>query len=362
MITFTYYAIAVFVFLNILLILNILWIRFYNYSTQHKMTTLEKKFDSLIEKARESELNSGKIKRTIPPKDFPYFERYLRNNISSTQKDNVSAERSISRISGFSDHLCRRILKRRKYPQAIALRTLSYLRDKENIPIFRMVLKYESYYPCVYAAAIGLALCRDTQSLRLIAERIFKAEQPNRDQLLAIMYNFGRTAAPHIHHYLDEEFLPEEKATALVDLLGLYRYYPAKHTLERIAGKTKSSELLIHVIETLGFLGDENTMQLFLNLLKHGDFRIRLKAVRSLAFLGGENYTKQVKDMLEDDDEWVRTNAAEALMDYLPRGEELLEKLAESKSEKTGSTSKFVLVEKQYNRIRWRYKNEELVS
>ncbi|MEF8942841.1 MAG: HEAT repeat domain-containing protein [Desulfohalobiaceae bacterium] len=359
---FTLLAIAVLASLNILTALNIFLIRLRNDRVGQKMVSLEKSYDALINEARLGEVDTNKVRGLLSRRHYPYFQRYLRKRISGTYGPDPSVERRIASLSGFSNHLRDRTLKSAGWKKALDLRTLSYLRDKENIPAFRQILRTENHFPCLLAASYGLALCGDTRSLQLIADKVFDRKRPNRDQLLAVLHSFGPEAAPEIHTFIDEEFLPEDKATVLVDLLALYRYRPAGPTLERIVQRTASPELKIHAVEALGLIGHEESIEILQLLLEDEDFRVRLKTVRSLALLDGERNRAKLKAMLEDDNEWVRLNAAEAMLENLKTGEKVLRDFSDSDSARAGHIARLVLLDNDFNRKRWRYKHEAFAS
>lgn len=359
---FTLWAIAVLASLNILTATNIFLIRLRNDRIAQKMVRLEKDFDALVNEARLGDLDKNKIRSLLARKHYPYFQRYLRNRISGTRGPDPSAERRIACLSGFSEYLRDRTLKSAGWKKALELRTLSYLRDKKNVPAFRQVLLTDDHFPCLLAASYGLALCGDTRSLPLIADKVFDRKRPNRDQLLAVLNSFGSQAAPEIHTLIDEAFLTEDKATVLVDLLALYRYKPAGPTLERIVLGTASTELKIHAVEAMGLIGHEESIGILQLLVEDEDFRVRLKAVRSLALLDGERNRAKLEAKLEDDNEWVRLNAAEAILERLNTGEKVLRELSVSDSGKAGQIARLALLDNDFNRNRWRYKDEAPAS
>jgi hypothetical protein len=118
----------------------------------------------------------------------------------------------------------RRAARSKGWKKALSLRTLSYLRDPANIPIFRDVLKTASFYPCIFAAGLGLALCGDTESLRDVIKKIYREHSPKGDALLMVLSAYGKKAVSKIHHFLMEESLSVTETCVLVDLLGLFRY------------------------------------------------------------------------------------------------------------------------------------------
>jgi len=291
---------------------------------------------------------------TITPADYHYFERHLRNEISTTEPVDVSRYRAMADQSGFADYLRARVERKRRWKRTLAVRTLSYLRNPRDVPLFRKVLREETFHPCVYAAGLGLALCGDIESLREILKKVYHKEVPNRDLLLSVLYPFGKGAAPAMHRLLDEEFLPVIEACVLVALLAMFRYREATPTLERMLERSKSVEIKIHVTEALGLIGDENTRRLLLPLREDKDFRVRLKAANSLGLLGGKKEIPEIEKFMRDENWWVRRNAAETLYNIGQAGRECLKRIAASEEPGPRSSAKLILEEMRFNRTRWR--------
>ncbi len=359
MATFVVWTLSGLTFLLVSIFIYTVFRRVYSNRVDRRMTALEQVYDGLAAAARAGTADPARIREAIPKKDFPYFERYLRNTISGTGPMDVSAHRTLARASGFADHRRRLAARSRGWKKAIAVRTLSYLRDPDDIPLFRKVLTDARLYPCVSAASLGLALCSDTDSLRDIVKRLAESNARNRDLLMTVLYSFGGSAAPSLHRFLAENFLPVTEACVLVDLLGLFRYREAKPTLEKMLTETKSPEVRIHTIEALGLTGDETTCDAVLPFLEDNDFRVQLKALHAVGELGSEKHIERIEALLRDDNRWVRRNAAEALHFLGAPGVALLETAAASGDSPAARTAALILNEMKFRKERWRYRHAE---
>jgi HEAT repeat protein len=344
-----------FVFLMVYTIILTWYRRIRNDRIYRKMRELEPVYGRFVTFVRSGWADSNKIRNILPRKDFPHFERYLRNKISSTNELDVSAERTVADVSGFSQYMRRQAARSKGWKKALSLRTLSYLRDPANIPIFRNVLKTTSFYPCIFAAALGLALCGDTESLQDVIKKIYREQSPKGDALLTVLATYGKKAVSKIHQLLMEGSLSVTETCVLIDLLGFFRYQPASSTLVQMLSNTKNTEVLIHVIETLALIGDKETADILLPFLRHQDFRVRLKAVHAIQRLGNRRYMTEIEALLWDNDWWVRRNAAEAISRMGEMGMRRIRKISQSEEEEPRSAAKLILVELKYRKIREKY-------
>jgi len=115
------------------------------------MMELEAVYENLVKSVRFRHATNDEIKKTIHAQDYPYFQRYLQETISTTEDSDVSAEKEIAEISGFTDYLKKRIERSKKWDKALAIRVLSYFRDRKNIPLFQKILKEETFPQIVYS-------------------------------------------------------------------------------------------------------------------------------------------------------------------------------------------------------------------
>ena len=104
------------------------------------MIKCETVYENLVKSVRFDLVTTDEIKNAVPPKDYPYFQSYLSETISTIKDIDVSAEKKIAEVSGFIDYLKRRIKNSKKWEKALAVRVLSYFRDRDNIPLFKKLL------------------------------------------------------------------------------------------------------------------------------------------------------------------------------------------------------------------------------
>ena len=86
-----------------------IWVHFKKSRLARKMMALEAVYANLVKSVRFGYTTNDEIKKTVHPQDYPYFQRYLQETISTTEDIDVSAEKKIAEVSGFTDYLKKRI-------------------------------------------------------------------------------------------------------------------------------------------------------------------------------------------------------------------------------------------------------------
>jgi hypothetical protein len=91
------------------------WVHCKNSRVAQKMTKCELLYENLVKSVRLGVATTDEIKNSVPPKDYLYFQNYLSETISTIKNIDVSAEKKIAEVSGFTDYLKRRILHSKKW-------------------------------------------------------------------------------------------------------------------------------------------------------------------------------------------------------------------------------------------------------
>ncbi len=128
-----------------------IWVHLKKSRIARKMTELEAIYENLVKSVRFGHVTNDEIKKIVLRQDYSYFQRYLQETISTTEDIDVSAEKEIAEISGFTDYLKKRIERSKKWDKSLAIRVLSYFRDRKNIPLFQKILKEETFPQIVYS-------------------------------------------------------------------------------------------------------------------------------------------------------------------------------------------------------------------
>jgi hypothetical protein len=327
-----------------------LFYRFRSIRISNAMKRLLPIYEKLIISIRSGNATDSRIRETILAKDFPHFERYLRNSVSNITELDTSAECRAADVSGLTKYLCFKAQHSKGWDQALRLRTLSYLRTQESIPLFRGVIEKSDFYPSILSAGLGLALCNDLPYLEKVISKIYFSTACNEDILLIVVAAYGPKSAIYLHQLMDSEKMDVKAKCIVVDVLGIYGYKPAANTLINELLMSDSIELSIHIIEALKFVGSISTAKEILPFLSHDNYRIRVKAAQTLAVLGGAEYIDRIEPLMFDRKWWVRRNAAEAI---LKTGQEGVARLNESKKSKEkflSSSAKLILTEFEFNK------------
>src|SRR3989339_66769 len=323
-----------------------------NNRLQEIMDRLIPRFEGLIAAGRAGAFDLALIADVLQPTHYDFFERFLRNKISHLEPADLSVERRLANISGFVSWVRKRAQEKKKWQQAIALRTLTYFRDPADIPLFRSILDTWTFFPCANAAVIGLGLCNDTQSIEPIICRISRTNSPNRDVLLTVLNPLVKDGAEEMHRLLKSGKLHEAAVCVLIDLLREHGYRPAHNTLESLLEKSESEEIRIHCIEALSVLGDAESVDILIPFLVEDNFKLRLKAISAVARLFGGRALPFVEKYIRDMNWWVKRTAAEALYRMGSQGQERLAAIAAAPGDQASMMAKLILAEAACGRLR----------
>jgi HEAT repeat protein len=342
-------------FFSIITCLSILsvtiWVHFRNSRAARKMIKLETVYENLVKSVRFDLVTADEIKKAVPPKDYPYFQSYLRETISMIKDIDVSAEKKIAEVSGFIDYLKRRIRNSKKWKKALAVRVLSYFRDSENIPLFKKLHEEETFLQTVFAASLGMALCKDNISFRTLAYRLWILSGRHQEAILTILNIQGKAMAPGVHDILREEQLRDEGKLVGTKFLGDNRYQEAAPTIVRMLHVETSPEVQASCLNALRYIGDESVLNDVVPFLEHVDFNLRIEALHAVAKAGGTAYLQHIESCLSDKNWWVRREAALAVAGMGKNGIARLKAIAEEENEAPRFAARGILSEMQFNRV-----------
>ena len=328
-----------------------IWVHFKKSRLSLKMMELEAVYENLVKSVRFGHATNDDIKKTVHPQDYPYFQRFLQETISTIEDIDVSAEKKIAEISGFTDYLKKRIERSKKWDKALAVRVLSYFRDRKNIPLFQKILEKETFPQTVYAVGLGLALCGDTDSFQVVGRRIWEMSEHNPEVLLSILNIYGEAVAPGVHDILREGRLADDGKPVITNFLSEFQYKEAVPTIVRMLQVETSQQVIASCLNALRSLGDESVLNNVLPFLDHENFTLRIEALHAVAKAGGVAYLQYVERRFSDENWWVRREAAKAMAGMGKKGISRLKAIAEEKNEAPRMAARGILSELQFNRI-----------
>jgi HEAT repeat protein len=328
-----------------------IWVHFRNSRVARKMVERETVYENLVKSVRFDLVTTDEIKKAVPPKDYPCFQNYLSETISTIKDIDVSAERKIAEVSGFIDYLKRRIKKSKKWEKALAVRVLSYFRDSENIPLFKKLHEEETFLQTVFAASLGMALCKDNISFRTLAYRLWILSGRHQEAILTILNIQGKAMAPGVHDILREEQLRDEGKVVSTKFLGDNRYQEAAPTIVRMLHVETSPEVLASCLNALRYIGDESVLNEVVPFLEHEDFNLRIEALHAVAQTESSPSLRHIEKCLSDENWWVRREAALAMAGMGKSGISRLKAIAEEENEAPRFAARGMLSEMQFNRV-----------
>ncbi len=308
-------------------------------------------YENLVKSVRFGHATNDEIKKTIHPQDYHYFQRYLQETISTIEDIDVSAEKKIAEVSGFIDYLTKRIENSKKWEKVIAVRVLSYFRDSKNIPLFQKILKEETFPQAIYAAGMGLALCKESDSFRTVGSRIWEMSEHNQEALLVILNIYGEAVAPDVHDILREGRLADEGKMVSTRFLSECHYKEAVPTIVRMLQVENSQQVIASLLNALKHLGDKSVLNDVLPFLEHKNFILRIEALHVVAEAGGVVYLQHIERHLNDENWWVRREAAQAMAGMGKKGISRLKAVARENNESPRIAARGILSELQFNRI-----------
>ncbi len=325
---------------------------FQNNKISNTMMLLQPRFDQLVLDGREGRYDRGIIVALICTKHYPYFERFLRNRIASIDSLDVSVERKLSEMSGFTEWTRKRANTSRGWRQANALRTLSYLRDSRDADIFRHALS-SKFFQSRFVAAIGLSLIYDSGAIPLIIKALSTSEQPHRDLLLTVLSPLVHCAAPLMTELVMDSSTSEPVQCVLIDILRESGYKEAFLALKEKLSVPNEDELTIHLIEAIGMLGQTGDGAFLQRWVQHENPSIRVKTITAISKLDGEKALPIIELYMEDKSWWVRRAAAEALYRMGGIGLARLKKFGEGPTGTFASdVARLILAEVEFGRLK----------
>jgi HEAT repeat protein len=342
-----------FIIICLSILLFTVYVHFNKRRVDRKIAEREAVYENLVKSVRFGHATDNEIIKTIPPRDYPYFQRFLQETISTIKDIDVSAEKKIAEVSGFIDYLKKRIENAKKWDKVIAVRVLSYFRDRENIPLFKKIREEETVIQVLYAATMGLALCKGSGSFqfRTVGYRLWEMFKYNPEAMMTILNIYGEAIAPDVHDILRHDELIDEGKRVFTKFLSEVQYKEAVPTIVKMLQVENSQQVQMSCLNALGYLGDESVIGNVLPFLEHEDFTMRIEALHAVAEAGGIAYVKYIESRLDDENWWVRREAALALVEMGKAGISHLKAIAEGNTDAPRVAAKGILSELQFNRI-----------
>ena len=344
--------------ISVIACLSILWVTVRTHlrktREEHDRAALAPVFEDLVRSVKSGAVTDEAISRALPARHFCQFEYFLQETISTIGELDVSGEKRIADISGFTDYVKDSIERSRRWDRVVALRVLSYLRDQEHIPLFSKVLEEETFPQAIFAAGLGLALCRDLDSMDKVVRKLWDVTEHNQDVLYTVLNTYGRPIASRVHDALRDNRIPDDAKAVAVLFLSECHYTAAASTIISLLQHETGVALLAACLEAVATFLDETALDSVLPFVSSDDFTLRIAAVRSASALGGMRCFRLIEERLDDGNWWVRREAAQAIAGMGREGLAHLESLAAQDRQAPGRAASGILAELKFNRIELR--------
>jgi HEAT repeat protein len=212
--------------------------------------------------------------------------------------------------------------------RALAARRLGLLRSERSR---RALRKAMSRGPEVVtlAAAASLARYRDRGALRWLLRHPAALAHRPANVLIGVLRAFRGAALPEMAAALDQGLDSLRLERAVIEVLGLGRYRPARAALEiRVA--SGDTDLRVAAVRALGRIQAMESGMALLGALDDEAWQVRAQAARALGAIRAMVAIPALGKRLCDSSWWVRHHAAYALHDLGPEGQAALRRIAAS--------------------------------
>ncbi len=249
--------------------------------------------------------------------------------------------------------------------KATASRVLGALRCKESIP--EMINLLDSKHQIlVQAAALGLAKSGERRTFFPVARALLDDTFFTYEGATEILAAYGKEVAPLMVRFLEGETEllfdmatdkklkdrgkasdpkkvdPSAYNSVMIDLLGFFKYREALPNLHVLL-KEADPEATVHILKAFLSIGEVPANFDLKPYLEHRYWVARNFGARVWKLTGDRQAAKVLVKLLEDRNWWVRFNAAEALYEAKPGGQEVLRMKAAGSEEKSAAISSYVL-------------------
>lgn len=308
-------------------------------------------FDQLVQSIRDSDVSDEEIRQQVRPAYYPVFESYLRRRISRITPLDVSIERRIADVSGFTAFLIDRIGSTRRWNRALAIRTLSYLRDAKHLSLFQQIIDEDTFPQSLFAAGLGLALVGEPSSVAKVVEKLWAVTERHQEALLVILNAYGESIAPSALDALRSDAIENDEKVVIISFLAAIRYRDVLETATKMLRTESDADVLSSCLYAHRVMRSTAALPVIRPFLKDQRFEVRIEAVHALANTGGNAVIPEFIDKLRDQNWWVQRAAGEALAAMGKEGQASLAEIAEREDDPGAVAARSILADLRFNRL-----------
>ena len=212
--------------------------------------------------------------------------------------------------------------------RALAARRLGLLRSERSRRALRKAMR-RGPEVVTLAAASSLARYRDRGALRWLLRHPAALAHRPANSLVGALRAFGKAALPELAAALDAGFDSQRLERAVIEVIGIGRYRPARAALE-IRAASGDADLRVAAVRALGRIQAIESGMALLAALEDETWQVRAQAAKALGAVRATVAIPALSKHLCDSSWWVRHHAAYGLRDLGHEGQAALRRIVAS--------------------------------
>jgi len=212
--------------------------------------------------------------------------------------------------------------------RALAARRLGLIRSERSRRALRKAMR-RGPEVVTLAAAAALARYRDRGALRWLLEHPASLAHRPAPALIGVLRAFGPAALPELAAAIDVGLDSLRLERAVIEVLGVGRYRPARAALE-IRAASGDADLRVAAVRALGRIQAIESGMALLGALEDEAWQVRAQAARALGEIRATVAIPTLATRLGDPSWWVRHHSAYALRALGHEGQAALRRVASS--------------------------------
>lgn len=212
--------------------------------------------------------------------------------------------------------------------RALAARRLGLLRSERSRRALRQAMQRGPEVVTLTAAS-ALARYRDRGALRWLLRNPAALAHRPANALIGVLKAFRGAALPEMAAGLDQGLDSHRLERAVIEVLGMGRYRPARAALE-IRAASGDIDLRVAAVRALGRIQAMESGMALLGALDDEEWQVRAQAAKALGAIRAMVAIPALSARLCDASWWVRHHAAYALRELGHEGQAALRRVASS--------------------------------
>lgn len=265
--------------------------------------------------------------RNLRSGDRTLLLRFLQGALLSIGGAEASRIRALAEDLGLHRDLGRRLAAFSASTRARAALEVGLFHRWEHLAEVEALLAGPSPH-VAFAAARTLARHGDLEHAEAVVDWVLRQERVQQERLLRILMGFGPGLLARMEARLSPMPEPKEGWRLFALLVGAFRDFPSEGRMLALL-QTGDRDLAAAALKALRAIGDPSAFDAVAAFSVHAEWVLRAQAALALGGLGGAHAVPPLLGMLEDRVFEVRRNAAQALAELGPAGQEALRWIAE---------------------------------